>query len=80
MNGCKSNDQLVERLTELAEKDLDMKNLIMNYVSGHCHYKMVLTGFFLDVARNGIHEGGADTQGETRGTYLVWTVRSRGRQ
>jgi hypothetical protein len=32
----KSNDQLMERLTQLAEKDLDMKNLVMNYVSGSC--------------------------------------------
>ena len=36
VNGCKSNDQLMERLTQLAEKDLDMKNLVMNYVSGSC--------------------------------------------
>lgn len=37
VNGCKSNDQLTERLTQLAEKDLDMKNHIMNYVSGGHH-------------------------------------------
>jgi hypothetical protein len=37
VNGCKSNDQLMERLTQLAEKDLDMKNLVMNYVSGGRH-------------------------------------------
>jgi len=34
VNGCKSNDQLMEQLTQLAEKDLDMKNLVINYVSG----------------------------------------------
>ena len=25
-----------QQLTQLAEKDLDMKNLVMNYVSGSC--------------------------------------------
>jgi hypothetical protein len=32
VDGCKGNDLLTERLTEL-QKDLEMKNMLVNYVS-----------------------------------------------
>ena len=41
VDACKSNSLLTKRLTEL-EKDVDMKNMLVNYVSDHHFNETVL--------------------------------------
>jgi hypothetical protein len=41
VDACKSNSLLTKRLTEL-EKDIDMKNMLVNYVSDHHFNETVL--------------------------------------
>jgi hypothetical protein len=45
VDGCKTNKLLTQRLRQL-ESDLDIKNMLINYVSGHLLEVMILTSFF----------------------------------